>query len=255
MEQAIPNEMKHQLEQIDTDNIKFDAIIQLKTWERKMLNLIDETYQNRLKQINTITSERDEQIQELHKQIRNLDPNDKKSIHQAKQTVEILKSPINIIDSVSENFQKKLQRTIRIQKSSMMNKHEIEEFDALDESDAEDANEDDEEEPVIVDFENEDHSHDEKQVTIVQVRPAEPTRMSRIFYSQPVQHALGVTLVKGLGHVGTIAAVSTTTAAATTMAKTAVITTACGIGTLAYGVGKVAICATQKVWSMVVSDD
>jgi len=102
--------------------------------------------------------------------------------------------------------------------------------------------------------------HEGKEQIVVVVSTAPPatkqeTRISKVFNSEPVQHALAVGLARTLTHVGTTAAATTATVAATTMAKTAIIATACGVGTVAYGVGRIAIGTTRRVWSLFASSD
>lgn len=249
MEQVMLADMKEELEKIDMDNLKFDAIIQLKTWQREMHGLIDRTYQKRLQEIDTIVCERDEKIQQLENRLQTLKENDRQTMQNIKNSIDVLKSPINVVETIPESFQERIERTVQIRSILSNAKHEL-----IDEDDLDDDEEDDDDEPVIVNFRKNEHRPNEN-VTVVEVTPATDSRVAKVFYSQPIQHALAVNLAKAIAHVGTIAATSTTTAAATTMAKTAVIATACGIGTVAYGVGRIAIGTTQKVWSLVFSSD
>lgn len=225
------SQTQEELEQIDVDSIKFDAILQLKIWQKKMHEMIDQTYQHRLHEINAIASDRLERIENIHQ-------HDDEQIH---REIEQLKSNIRVIESIPENFAKRIERTIRIDDEEMI------EVDA----------EDDDDEPVIVDIDRDETPHQDRVTVIFAAQPAVPreSTASKVFNSQPVQHAIGVTLVKALTHVGTVAAASTTTVAATTMAKTAVIAAACGVGTVAYGVGRIAMGTTRKIWSLVVSSD
>jgi len=120
-----------------------------------------------------------------------------------------------------------------------------------------DDDDDDDDEPVIVDIDRHEARTGNQVVIAPQQSPAtnEEGRVSRVLNSQPVQHALAVGLVKTITQFGTIAATSTTTVAATTVAKTAIIATVCAVGTVAYGVGRIALGTTRKVWSLFVSSD
>lgn len=233
------SKVQEDFEQIDIDSIKFEAIFQLKTWQKKMHDLVDQTYQNRLHEINAIAADRLERMQ-------NIDLHDEEHHEQIYQEVEQLKSNIRVIESIPENFSKRIERTVRID-------DEEEEMVAVD---AEDVDEVIDDEPVIVDIGHDQMKHEDR-ITVVFANPPSQreSTASKVLNYQPVQHVIGVTLARALTHVGTIAATSTTTAAATTMAKTVVIAAACGVGTVAYGVGKIAIGTTKKVWSLVASSD
>lgn len=187
---------------VDLDSTKLDAVIQLKIWKKKMHALVDNVYDDRL-----------EEIDQLDKT-----------------------SNILIHQSIPDNFQNLIERTIRIK------------------TDAEDSTGDDEDDDlVIIDVETNQEQHGER-VLVVLPNPDNPeSRVSKILHSEPVQQAITATLVKTITHMGTLAATSATTAAATTMAKTAVLSTACGLGTMAVGMGKIAIVTTQKVWSIITS--
>ncbi|CAF1477197.1 unnamed protein product [Rotaria sordida] len=253
MEQISILELEEELNHIDVDSIKLDAIIQLKTWQKKMYSLIDKTYKDRMNEIDSITSNITNEIKEKQNQINNLPTNNKNILHQLKHDINLLKSnPININESIPENFSHRIQRTICISSNDENQDEEI--------IDSDDDDDDDDDEPVIVDIDRYE-THVGNQVVMVVASPQQSSikneegRISKIFNSQPIQHAISVGLVKTLANMGTIAATSTTTAAATTMAKTVVIATACGIGTVAYGVGKIALGTTRKAWSLIVSSE
>lgn len=249
MEQTILTEVEDDLDHIDVDSLKFDAIIQLKAWQKKMHASVDRTYKNRLDEINGIASNRTNEINDRRNRMQKFDRNDQHLVQQFKNEVNALKSDIGVLESIPESFDRRIERTIRIQYT-----------DEQQDDDVFDDEAEDDDEPVIVDFEK-DHAHTGNRVTVlVAAAPATGTthtegRVARVFNSQPVQHALAVSLVKTLAQMGTIAAASTTTAAATSMAKTAVVATACGIGAVAYGVGKIAVGTTRKIYSLVVSSD
>jgi hypothetical protein len=246
MEQSILAEVKDDLDHIDVDSLKFDAIIQLKAWQKKMHASVDRTYKNRLDEINGIASNRANEINDRRNRMQHFDRNDQHLVQQFKNQVDALKSDITVVESIPESFDRRIERTIRIHCPT--EQHDDDVFEE----------EDDDDEPVIVDFER-DHARTGDRVTVV-VAAASPTtqpegRVARVFNSQPVQHALAVSLVKTMAQMGTVVAASTTTAAATSMAKTAVIATACGIGTVAYGVGRITIGTTRKIYSLVFSSD
>lgn len=248
MEQNLISELEDELNQIDTESIKLDAIIHLKTWQKKMYALIDKTYKNRLNEIDAITATIDREVKEKQDQIQNLQKNDQHGFEELKHEIEALKSNLIIHDSIPENFSKRIERTILISYN---------EDGELVEDDMEE--EDDDDEPVIVDIDRNETRIGDRVVMVV--TPQQPTTtnregtVSKFLNSQPIQNAIALHLVRALANVGTIAATSTTTAAATTMAKTAIIATACGVGTVAYGVGKIAIVTTKKAWSLMFSSD
>ncbi|CAF3433182.1 unnamed protein product [Rotaria sp. Silwood1] len=251
MEQISILELEEELNHIDVDSIKLDAIIQLKTWQKKMYSLIDKTYKDRMHEIDSITSNISNEIKEKQNQIEYLQTNNENILHKLKYDIDLLKSNlININESIPDNFSHRIERTICVSRND----------DNQDEEIIDDDTDDDYDEPVIVDIDRHE-THVGNQVVMVVASPQQSSmrneegRISKIFNSQPIQHALSVGLVKTIAHMGTIAATSTTTVAATTMAKTAVIATACGIGTVAYGVGKIALGTTRKAWSLIVSSE
>ena len=249
MEQCSLAEIEDDLDHIDVDSMKLDAVIQLKGWQKKMHALVDQTYRSRLEEINGIASDRVGEIKDYRKRIQKVDRHDQQLVQQLKAEVEALKSDIAVLESIPENFNHRIERTVQIQSDA-----EQEDNDVFEEED------DDDDAPVIVDFERDYGHHGDRVTVLVAAAPPSATpqpegRVARMFNSQPVQHALAVSLVKAMAQMGTIAATSTTTVAATTMAKTAVIATACGIGTVAYGVGRIAMGTTRKIYSLVVSSE
>jgi len=253
MAKNILSELEEELNHIDIDSIKLDAIIQLKTWQKKMYSLINKTYKNRLHEIDSISANLANEIKEKQNQIENVQIRDRKTLIQLKNDIGLLKSNIKINESIPENFQHRIERTIHVSRETENQDEEI-----IDDDDDDDVDDDDE--PVIIDIDRHEFQAGDK-VVLVAPSPEQSSmkheegRVSKVFNSQPVQHALAVGLVKTLAQMGTIAATSTTTAAATTMAKTAMIATICGVGTVAYGVGRIAMGTTRKVWSLVVSSD
>ncbi|CAF1318853.1 unnamed protein product [Adineta steineri] len=241
MEQNSVLELENELNNIDVDSIKLDAIIQLKTWQKKMYSLINKTYTNRMHEIDSIASNLTNEVKEKQNQFENCHIDDEKTVLQLKNDIDLLKSKINIIESVPDNFEQRIERTIRIVHN---NENDDEEFV------------EDDDEPVIVEFDR----HEVRagnQIVVMAAAPVtkEEGRVSKVFNSQPVQHALAVGLAKTLANMGTVAATSTATVAATTMAKTALIATACGIGTVAYTAGRIAVGTTRRVWSFVVTSE
>ena len=145
-------------------------------------------------------------------------------------------SSIIVHQTIPENFHNLIERTIWIK---------------TDEDDQTDTDDD----LVIIDIDTGEERTGEKVLVVLPPTDQSEGRVSKILHSEPIQQAIAATLVKTLTHVGTLAATSATTAAATTMAKTAVISTACGLGTMAVGMGKIAIVTTQKVWSLLTSSN
>jgi hypothetical protein len=242
MEKNFHSELEDELNQIDVDSIKFDAIIQLKTWQKKMYSLIDRTYKNRLNEIDSMAKNQTNEIREKQNQIENLQIHDQKTFRRLKNDIDLLKSNIQIDQSIPENFDHRIERTIRVSRG--------EAAEMIDDDD-------DDDEPVIVEIDRPE-TRANNQVVLVAAAPSvknDEGRVSKVFNSQPVQKALAVGLVKAVTQMGTIAATSTATVAATTMAKTAIIATVCGVGTVAYGVGRITMGTTRKVWSLVFSSE
>lgn len=243
------NEVEEALDRIDLDSIKLEATIQLKVWQKKMLALIDTTYKSRLHEIDSIASNRTNEIREKQQQLHHVNANDANAVRQFERDIDVLKSNIAVHEMIPENLQRRLERTIVIRSDDGQDDAELV---------GDDAEEDDE--PVIIDIDQSDGKHGERVMVVIAASPPwsatnTESRVSRVFNSQPVQRALAASLVRTLTQMTTVAAASTTTVAATTMAKTALIATACGIGTVAYGVGRVAVGTTQRIWSFVVSSD
>jgi hypothetical protein len=245
MEQNSISELKSELNHIDVDSIKLDAIIQLKTWQKKMYALVDKTYTKRMHEIDSIASNKTNDIKEKQNQIENLNIKDDDSLHQLINDIDVLKSNIIIDESIPDNFGHRIERTIQI-----LYDDDDEDQEIIDE---------DEDEPVIIDIDRHEGRAGDQVIMVVSAPQQSPAthegRVSKVLNSQPVQHAIAVSLVKTLTHMSTIAATSTATVAATTMAKTALIATACGIGTVAYGAGRIAVGTTRKVWSLVFSSE
>lgn len=196
---------------VDLDSTKLDAVIQLKIWQKKMLKLVDNVYANRL-----------QEIDQLGKEIEDTPSAPNILVHQ----------------SIPDNFQNLIERTIRIK------------TDGEDQTD-----DDDDDDLVIIDVETNQEQHGERVLVLLPTPDNPESRVSKILHSEPIQQALTATLVRTITHMSTLAATSATAAAATTMAKTAVLSTACGLGTVAVGMGKIAIVTTQKVWSIITSSN
>ncbi|CAF0825866.1 unnamed protein product [Adineta ricciae] len=250
MEQISISELKDELNEIDVDSIKLDAVIQLKTWQKKMHSLINKTYADRMHEIDSIVSNAANEVREKQNQLRHCQKNDRDTLTQLKADIDSLKSSIVIIESIPDNFEQRIERTVRV-----CTRNEDADTDDvfIDEEE-----EDDDDEPVIVDIDRHETRSGDKILVVATAPTPVSTRegtVSRIFNSRPVQNAIATGITRTLVNVGTIAATSTTTVAATTMAKTALIATACGVGTVAYGVGKIAMGTTRKVWSLVMSSD
>jgi hypothetical protein len=203
---------------IDIDSMKLDAIIQLKIWQKKMISFVEKVYLTRLNEIDEIALNLTNEIKDRNTHLKLQDDIDQ------------LKSKIIVEQRIPENFHRLIERTICVQRD-------------------EDQDDDD---LVIIDIDN-DHETIGEQVVVILPSTNHESRVSKILHSEPVQQALAVTLTNTLTHMGTLAATSTTTIAATTLAKTALLTTASGLGTMAFGIGKIAMGATQKVWSLMTS--
>ncbi|CAF0824741.1 unnamed protein product [Adineta ricciae] len=249
MEQISVSELKDELSEIDVDSIKLDAVIQLKTWQKKMHSLINKTYANRMHEIDSMVSNTANEVKEKQNQLRHCQKNDRDTLIQLKTDIDLLKSSIVIIESIPDNFEQRIERTVRV---CIRNEDADMDDVFIDEE------EDDDDEPVIVDIDRHETRSGDKILVVAAAPTPTSTRegtVSRIFNSRPVQNAIATGITRTLVNVGTIAATSTTTVAATTMAKTALIATACGVGTVAYGVGRIAMGTTRKVWSLVMSSD
>ncbi|UJR27893.1 hypothetical protein I4U23_009158 [Adineta vaga] len=249
MEQTSISELNEELNQIDVDSIKLDAVIQLKTWQKKMHSLINKTYANRMHEIDSIVSNTANEIKEKQNQIKHCQKNDQEILVQLKNDVDLLKSNIVIVESIPEHFEQRIERTIRIERH----------IPDDDEDEVFLGDDDDDDEPVIVDIDHHEMQSGNR-ILVVATAPTPVSAnhegtVSKIFNSKPIQNAIATGITNTLINMGTIAATSTTTVAATTMAKTALIATACGVGTVAYGVGRIAIGTTKKVWSLVVASD
>jgi hypothetical protein len=249
MEQNFHSELNEELNHIDVDSIKLDAAIQLRTWQKRMYALIDKTYKNRLHEIDSIAEDVSNEIKEKQKQLKKVNIHDQKIYIQLKNDIDLLKSNIQIDQSIPANFEQRIERTIHVSRQ--------EENSGAEFIDDEDEEDDDDDEPVLIDIDR--HEARVREQAALAAEQASMThregRVSKIFYSEPVQHSLAIGLAKTIAQMGAVAATSTTTVAATTMAKTAIIATACGVGTVAYGVGKIAIGTTRKIWSWAVSSD
>jgi hypothetical protein len=225
MENKLIFDLEQQLDDIDIDSMKLDAVIRLKTWQKKMFLLVEKIYSIRLNEIDEIAFNLINEIKEKQNQLEQT--NDKITLLKLQHEIEQLKSEIIVDQRIPENFHHLIERTIRVQRD-------------------EDQDDDD---LVIIDIEDKIG----EQVLVILPPTNSESRVSKILHSEPVQQALAVTLTNTLTHMGTLAATSTATIAATTLAKTALITTASGLGTMAFGMGKIALSTTQKVWSLMTS--
>jgi hypothetical protein len=228
MENKFISDLEQQLDDIDIDSIKLDAVIQLKTWQKKMFSLIDKIYSTRLDEIDEIAFNIENEIKEKQNQLeQQMKTNDKTILLKLQHEIDQFKSDITINQTIPENLHHLIEQTIRIKRDKDQD--------------------DDDDDLVIIDVDENEDDTDEKVVVVLPTTHSE-SRVSKIFNSEPVQQALAVTLVKTLTQMGTMAATSTTTIAATTIAKTALLTTA-------YGIGRIAMGTSKKIWSLVVSSD
>jgi hypothetical protein len=237
MENKLIFELEQQLTDIDIDSIKLDAVIQLKTWEQSFFSLIEKIYVSRLNEINSIASDITNEIHEKQTQLEQINIKDKTALLELQNEIDQLKSNIIINQTIPDDFHHLIERTIRIKR---------------------DENHDDEDDDfVIIDIDKNEPKTGEQLVIVLAPPPPNNSEscVSKILHSEPIQQALTAGLIHTLTHVGTVAATSTTTIAATTMAKTALLTTACGLSTMAYGMGMIALGTTKKVWSLVIKSD
>ncbi|CAF1221167.1 unnamed protein product [Adineta steineri] len=235
MEKNLIFELEQQLNNLDIDSNKVDAIIQLKIWQKKMFSLIEKIYLNRLNEIDTIALNITNEIKDKQNQLENIQINDKTTLLKLQHEIDQLKSDIIIDQMIPENLYHQIERTIHIKRDENQD--------------------DDDDDLVIIDIENNEEKN-EKHIKVVlssSTTTNSENRVSKIFKSEPVQQALTIGLTQTLTHMGTMAATSTTTIAATAIAKTALLTTAGGIGAMAYGIGRVAAGTTIKLWSFVNS--
>lgn len=236
MEQNFRSELSEELHEIDVESLKLDTVIQLRAWQKHMYALVDRTYKARLNDIDTIADQWTNEIEDTQKQIKNSKITDRKSYMQLKHDVDLLKSKIRVIESMPENLQTRIDQTVRVARETKTD-----------------------DEPVLVDFDDDDNEQMEMMEDAddeeAPEHHEEQGRVSKIFHSEPVQRSIATGVVKAIAQIGVVTATSTTTVAATTMAKTAIIATVCGVGTVAYGVGKIAFGTTRRVWSWAVSSD
>jgi hypothetical protein len=215
MENKLIFDLKQQLTNIDIDSIKLDAIIQLKKWEKKMFSLIENIYSTRLNEIDEITLNIINEIKEKQNQLEQ----DKTNLFKLQNEIDEFKTDIIINQTIPENFHQLIEQTICIKRDD-----------------------DDDDDFVIIDIDK----NEEKFVEIPLINSE--NCISKIFHSEPVQQALAVSLANALTRMGTMAATSTTTIAATIMAKKVLLTTA-------YGIGKITMGTTKKVWALVISSN
>ncbi|CAF0937255.1 unnamed protein product [Adineta ricciae] len=235
MENKLLLDLNEQLKSIDVDSKRLDAIIQLKAWQKKMTSLIEQIYSNRMNDIDIMAANIEEEIKEKQSELERTRKKNTHTLLKLQHQIDELKPNIIVEQQIPDNLHELLERTIRVQCDDVSIDDDL----------------------VIIDI----HKHEEKSSEKIYVvlphstanKPENP--VSKLLTSEPVQQALAVGIVKTLTHVGTIAATNTTTVAATTMAKTALLTTACGLSTIAYGMAAIALGTTKKVCSFVLSSN
>jgi hypothetical protein len=225
MENKLIFDLEQQLTNIDIDTIKLDAVIQLKTWQKKMFSLVEKVYLTRLNEIDEIALSIINEIKEKQNQLeQQIIINDKTILLKLQHEIDELKSNIIINQTIPDNFHHFIEQTIHIKR------------------DNENQDDDDDDDLVIIDI-------DENEGKIIELSTTNSeSRISKIINSEPVQQALAISLSETLTRIGTVAATSSTTIAATAIAKTALLTTA-------YGIGRIAKGTTKKVWSLVTSSN
>jgi len=231
MENKLIFDLEQQLTNIDIDTIKLDAVIQLKTWQKKMFSLVEKVYLTRLNEIDEIALSIINEIKEKQNQLeQQIIINDKTTLLKLQHEIDELKSNIIINQTIPDNFHHFIEQTIHIKRDN-------------------ENQDDDDDDLVIIDI-------DENEGKIIELSTTNSeSRISKIINSEPVQQALAISLSETLTRIGTVAATSSTTIAATAIAKTALLTTACGLGTMVYGLGILAIGATKKAWALVITSD
>ena len=234
MEQNFRSELSEELHEVDVESLKLDTVIQLRAWQKHMYALVDRTYKARLNDIDTIADQWTNEIEEKQKQIKNAKITDRKSYMQLKHDVDLLKSKIRVVESVPENLQTRIDKSVCVSREGNT-----------------------EDEPILVDFDDDDEQMEmmENEDEEVPAHHEEEGRVSKILHSEPVQRSIVTGVAKAIAQIGVVTATSTTTVAATTMAKTAIFATVCGVGTVAYGVGRIAFGTTRRIWSWAVSSD
>ena len=238
MEQNFRSDLTEELREIDVESLKLDTVIQLRAWQKRMYALVDRTYKARLHDIDCIAEEWMNEIEEKQNQMKDAKVTDRTTYMQLKHDVDLLKSKIRVIESMPENLQTRIDQTVRVSREG--------------------ENVDDE--PILVDFEQDSDREEElmddgDEQASVHHEEQEEGRVAKILHSEPVQRSIAMGVAKVITQMTVVAATSTTTVAATTMAKTAIIATVCGVGTVAYGVGKIAFGTTRRIWSWARSSD
>lgn len=241
MEQNFRSELSEELHEVDVESLKLDTAIQLRAWQKRMYALVDRTYKARLHDIDSIAEEWMNEIQEKQNQIKNAKVTDRKTYMRLKHDVDLLKSKIRVIESIPENLQTRIDRTVHVSRG---------EGNVDDEPILVDLDQDSDEDELIDDQDEQVPMHHEEEY-----EEEKEGRVAKILHSEPVQHSIAVGLAKAITQMTMVTATSTTTVAATTMAKTAIIATVCGVGTVAYGVGKIAFGTTRRIWSWARSSD
>jgi hypothetical protein len=219
MEKILRSELEEQFARTDLHNVRSKAVVQLKSWQEKMFILIERTYATRLNEIDSTILNRNEKIGET---LENLNTDDRSTLQRLRHEIDELNSNIIIKETIPEDFRRLLEQTIHIQED----------------------NDDDDDDFVMI---NDEKYHTVSPSILLSDRES---RASKVFHSEPVQHVLTVGLTQALSHAGTMAAASTPAIAAAAMAKTFLFGTACGMGTLAYGMGRVAMGTSKRVWSL-----
>lgn len=228
MDNKLLLDLNEQLKSIDVDSKRLDAIIQLKAWHKKMSSLIEQIYSNRLNDIDAMAADIEEEIKEKQSELERVRKKDAHALLKLQHQIDELKSNIIVEQRIPNDLHELLERTVRVQHDDISIDDDL----------------------VIIDV----HKHDYVVLpSSAAIKPDNP--VSKLLTSEPVQQALAVGIAKTLTHVGTMAATSTTTVTATAMAKTALLTTTCGLSTMAYGMAAIALGTTKKVCSFMLSSN
>lgn len=211
MENKLIIDLEQQLTNIDIDHIQLDAIIQLKNWQKKLFLLIEKIYLKRLNEIDELALNIKNEIEDKYNEIKT--NNQKIAILlKLQHDIDHLKSNIIVDQIIPKDFHHLIEQTIHIK----CDNNDIDEDDDF----------------VIVNIDKNEEKTESNPDNCI----------TKIFNSTAVQQALTVSMAQTLTYMGTIAITNPTTIAATTIAKTALLTSA-------YGLGKIAMNTTKKFWS------
>ncbi|CAF1148555.1 unnamed protein product [Didymodactylos carnosus] len=227
------NQLINTLHSYDVDNEKLQAIIDLKRWKKTMLTMIENTFETKMHEIETITND-------LKNELNKFKETKTDEINKLQKTIDQLRNNHKQNEATVQHIHADLESLTR----------EIESFrcDVVIRSITEDENFDTSInviKPVNVGCDVKDK----------ELKNDLETKDKRIV-SKVVTNGshLAIGLAKTLVTHCTTTAVGTSTLAAASMAKTAAVATVCGVGVAAIGLGKVAARTTRGVMSLLGGD-